>query len=82
MAKKRRKADKIHDQKLLKKKVVRQKVSRKFTGEVKEELKVEKEKIATLFNYDPHLIATDLKKTLLITLVVLLVLALIALRYT
>jgi hypothetical protein len=82
MAKKRRKADKIHAQKLLKKKVVKQKVSKKFTGKVKEELKIEKEKIATLFNYDPRLIATDLKKTLLITLVVLLVLALIALRYT
>lgn len=82
MAKKRRKADKIHAQKLLKKKVVKQKVSKKFTAKVKEELKTEKETIRSLFSYDPRLIAKDLKKTLLITLVVLLVLALIALRYT
>jgi hypothetical protein len=39
-------------------------------------------KTANLFNYDPQLISQDLKKTLLISLVILVVLALITLRYT
>ncbi len=82
MAKKRRKIDKVRAQKHLKKRVIRQKVSPKIEAKAEKQVTVEKEKIASLFNYDPRLIAKDLKKTLLITLVVLLVLALISLRYT
>jgi hypothetical protein len=82
MAKKRRKTDKIRAQKQLKKRAVTQKLSTKLTNKVNVESKIEKEKIENLFNYDPGLIGKDLKKTLLITLVVLLVLALVSLRYT
>jgi hypothetical protein len=82
MAKKRRKIDKVRAQKHLKKRVFKQEPASKTQTDFKKQPLIEKKRIEGLFKYDPLLIAKDLKKTLLITLVVLLVLALISLRYT
>jgi hypothetical protein len=82
MSKKRRKIDKIRAQRHFKKKLSVKKVSPILKSKIEKKEFVVKEKTSSLFNYDPRLIAQDLKKTLLITLVVLLVLALISLRYT
>jgi hypothetical protein len=86
MAKKRRKIDKIRAKKKLAKAVnkTRTKKSNSLKTATKEVEKFEfdQDKIANLFSYNPQLINQDLKKTLLVSLVVLVVLALITLSYT
>lgn len=86
MAKKRRKIDKIRAQQRLAKAVKKTPVKKEnFSRAVTKKTVTTKDmsiKIANLFIYDPALINQDLKKTLLLSLVVLVVLALIALRYT
>ncbi len=86
MAKKRRKIDKIRAQNRLARTIKNTTAKNgnslnPVSGQV-EKKEEEQCKLATLFNYDPQLINQDLKKTLLVTLVILVVLALITLRYT
>lgn len=96
MAKKRRKIDKIRAQKRLaeaaKNATAKNATAKNTAAQDRNSLKTAASptikpidglnKIANLFNYDPQLISQDLKKTLLISLVILVVLALITLRYT
>lgn len=86
MAKKRRKIDKIRAQKRLaqavKKTAIKKENSLKTATKEATRTEVVQNQIANLFNYDPQLIIQDLKKTLLVSLVILVVLALITLRYT
>lgn len=86
MAKKRRKIDKIRAQKRLaqavKKTAIKKENSLKTATKEATRTEVVQNQIANLFNYDPQLINQDLKKTLLVSLVILVVLALITLRYT
>jgi|GEM_PF-976802 hypothetical protein len=96
MAKKRRKIDKIRAQKRLaeaaKNATAKNTATKNTAAQDRNSLKTAASptikpidglnKIANLFNYDPQLISQDLKKTLLISLVILVVLALITLRYT
>jgi len=80
MAKKRSKKDKIRAQS-------RHKLKQKNTAKA-DSARTARNKSAgskgkpIIFNYDPKLIWQDLAKTLLVTLIVLVVLALLALRYT
>lgn len=86
MAKKRRKIDKIRAQKRLakavKKTAIKKENSLKTATKEATRTEVVQNQIANLFNYNPQLINQDLKKTLLVSLVILVVLALITLRYT
>jgi len=82
MAKKRRKIDKIRAKERLTTKVEKKSSKISVEKHLKKENDVAQDRVVNLFNYDPRLIGDDLKKTLLITLVVLVVLALITLRYT
>ncbi|MFA6814053.1 MAG: hypothetical protein GX943_00770 [Candidatus Pacebacteria bacterium] len=82
MAKKRRKIDKIRAKKRLIKTAKKPLASEKTHQKLEKKEIIKTEQITSLFNYDPKLINQDLKKTLLVTLVVLVVLALIVLRYT
>ncbi|HOC07385.1 MAG TPA: hypothetical protein PKL32_00815 [Candidatus Woesebacteria bacterium] len=96
MAKKRRKIDKIRAQKRLaeaaKNATAKNATAKNTAAQDRNSLKTAASpavkpidglnKTANLFNYDPQLISQDLKKTLLISLVILVVLALITLRYT
>ncbi len=96
MAKKRRKIDKIRAQKRLaeaaKNATAKNTATKNTAAQDRNSLKTAASpavkpidglnKTANLFNYDPQLISQDLKKTLLISLVILVVLALITLRYT
>lgn len=91
MAKKRRKIDKIRAQKRLTE-AAKNTAAKNTAAQDRNSLKTAASpavkpidglnKTANLFNYDPQLISQDLKKTLLISLVILVVLALITLRYT
>jgi len=82
MAKKRRKIDKIRAKKNLVKTKNKSVKDQKLLLKTEKKKKIFSEQLAGLFNYDPKLINQDLKKTLVISLVVLVVLALITLRYT
>ena len=86
MAKKRRKIDKIRAKERLIRNLQQAplpKVSIKtLDNQEKNGDQLLENKIVHLFNYEPKFIKNDLRKTALVTLVVLLVLALINLRYT
>ena len=82
MAKKRRKSDKIRAKDRLVATTENKETAANSFKIIKKEVDTNEEKIIALFNYDPKLINQDLKKTLLLTLVVLVVLAFITLRYT
>jgi len=81
MAKKRSKSDKIRAKaRLLVKKQVKQKQSLIPIKKSTEKQTVNYDQ--QLFAYDPRLILQDLGKTLIVTLIILVVLGLIILRYT
>ena len=81
MAKKRSKSDKIKAKARLKAKPVVNK--KNATVSIEKTVKKETEGYnKKLFSYDPKFIWQDLTKTLIVTIVVLVVLALLALRYT
>jgi hypothetical protein len=82
MAKKRLKSDKIRVRKKLLQTTQKSANNKDFLVKSLKKGKIEDQQMSNLFNYDPKLINQDLKKTLLVTLVVLVVLALITLRYT
>lgn len=82
MAKKRRKVDKIRARERLAKNIQKRPIKEKSQLLIKPTEKMTEDRLINLFNYDPKFIKQDLKKTILVTLVVLVVLALIALRYT
>lgn len=86
MAKKRRKIDKIRAKERLLKNLQQASLTRDALltpdNQEKKEDQLLENKIVHLFNYEPKFIKKDLRKTALVTLVVLVVLALITLRYT